>query len=104
MFFLSCVSLGGEFVFSKKIGVFVSKGFNLIFFSGVFFSKSFIFLNGVRFSDFSLGLGFFLKKMFWSFQSKRFEILQRIFSKKKGLLFPEDWCVFFVKGYCFFFF
>ena len=67
-----------------------------------FFSKSFIFFNGVHFSDFFTAAWFFFLKMFWSFQSKRFEILQRILSKKKGLLFPEDWCVFFGQRVLFF--
>ena len=99
-FFMLCFF--GRRVFFKK-RVFVSKGFNLIFVSGVFFSKSFIFFNGVQFFRFfHRGLGFYLK-MFWSFQTKRFEILQRIFSKKKGLLFPEVWCGFLSKGIVFFF-
>ena len=46
VFFLCFVSLGGEFVFSKKIWVFVSKGFNLIFFSGVFFEEFYFFQWG----------------------------------------------------------
>ena len=53
VFFLSFVSLGREFVFlKKKIWVFVSKGFNLIFVSGVFFEEFSFFLMGSIFSDF----------------------------------------------------
>ena len=91
------------FCFFEK-WVFVSKGFNLIFCQwSFFFPRVLVFFNGVQFFRFfHRGLGFYLE-MFWSFQTKRFEMLQRIFSKKKGLFFPEVWCGFLSKGIVFFF-
>ena len=56
---------------------------------------------GSIFLIFSLGLGFFLK-MFWSFQSKRFEILQRIFQKRNGCFFQKIGVFFLSKGIVFF--
>ena len=103
VFFMLCFFGRRVCLFFLKKWVFVSKGFNLIFVSGVFFfSKSFSFFQwGPVFQIFSPGLGFLFGNVL-VFSNEEVWNVAKNFFKKERVVFSRSLVWFFVKGDCFF--